>query len=58
MALEGMALGGFNMGAVDAPTKMDISLDDMIKRVSAHSPGAPRIVLPRAEKQTSHHFNN
>lgn len=33
MALEGQSFQ-FNMGAVDAPTKMDISLDEMIKQVS------------------------
>lgn len=46
MAFNGLSLGGFTMGAVDGPTKMDVSLDDIIKQVrAAVGPRSPR--LPR-----------
>ena len=36
MALANMDVGAmeFSMGVADAPTKMDVSLDDLIKQVS------------------------
>jgi len=44
MAFDGLSLGGFTMGAVDAPTKMDVSLDDIIKQVrAAAGPRFPRL---------------
>jgi hypothetical protein len=58
MALEGQSFQ-FNMGAVDAaPTKMDISLDDMIKQVSRPPLPSPVSLLPSSLLLCANRKNN
>ena len=48
MALANMDVGAmeFSMGVADAPTKMDVSLDDLIKQVIPKSARATTINTP------------